>query len=451
MSEFTLDDRDPSVEYSGHWSNIGNSGDNVNMNTLKLTRVQGARAIVRFEGTAITVLGHLSPRGTGDTPESSYILDGATVGSYTGAPHSSRATNAEFFRSRTLEPGPHTLVIVNDAEDAYFWLDAFRIAPNPAPEPEPEPTPDESPAQTGGGGGGSSSGGGSSGGGDSDGSSGSGSGSSSSAGVSESGAGTNGDNSSASQVHTSTAAGEVSVYVTMGGGSSAAPETSGSAGSFVSEGNDSKTPIGPIIGGVLGGLCMILIFVGFVLWMKRKKKGQAPPTGPSMTEQAYSDIPRGAPLITPFNMTSTHSSPDTAQHSFNGYGSGSVSEKGQLLPTAATGAAFGQPDTGPSPPAQRAFLVPASEAGGSSTSEKSGYALNPNPGASMYASSPEPSAPLQGHHHQYSITSTEALSDRPSARTFDTAAAPAGTGTFHSIPSEAPPAYFRRSEVQPPA
>jgi len=431
MSEFILDDRDPSVDYIGLWSNEGNSG--ANEGTLKLTRRLGAQAVVRFEGTAITVLGHLSARGTGSPPASTYYLDGAEVGKYSGGQHGSEARNAEFFSSATLEPGPHTLIAVNDVAESYFWLDGFRITPNPAPEPEPAP---DAPAESSGGGNGSA--GGSSGG-------------DSSAGVSISAGGLSssagGDDLPASRSQTGAAAGQVSVYVTMGGGSSAAPETSGSAGSSVTGGEDSKPPVGAIVGGILGGLCILLIFVGFLFWLKRRKSDQAWHTRPAMGEGAYSDGPSGTALVTPFNVASmaNSSSPNTAQYSFNSHGSGNVSEKSRLgHPSAATGATFDSRGTGPSQYTPRALFVPQYGAG-----ERSVYAPSQNGGASMYASSPEPSAHPQRHQPQHSITSSEALSDRPPARSGETVGAYAGAGTLHSIPSEAPPAYFRRSEVQP--
>lgn len=94
-------------------------------------------------------MGLVSPRGTGGTPASTYALDNRPSSRVTTTQVSNARPRVLFYDSGELDAGSHTLVVTNDAEGSFFWIDSFiiteAVAPEPAPEPsldtEPEPSP----------------------------------------------------------------------------------------------------------------------------------------------------------------------------------------------------------------------------------------------------------------------------------------------------------------------
>ena len=65
--------------------------------------------------------------------------------------------------------------------------------------------------------------------------------------------------------------------------SSQSPEPSSSSGQSTKTGsNDTSTPVGPIVGGVVGGVGVVII--GFVLVWRTKRKGKKPPSSGSVVE-----------------------------------------------------------------------------------------------------------------------------------------------------------------------
>jgi hypothetical protein len=47
-----------------------------------------------------------------------------------------------FYDSGDLDAGSHTLIVTNDVEGSFFWIDSFIITEVDEPAPEPEPSPD---------------------------------------------------------------------------------------------------------------------------------------------------------------------------------------------------------------------------------------------------------------------------------------------------------------------
>ncbi|EAU87906.1 hypothetical protein CC1G_01553 [Coprinopsis cinerea okayama7 len=145
MAARRIDDRDPSIAYSQpaqghHWTDQGSSTSYGG--TLRLTRTRNANARVTFEGTSIQVYGLISPSGTGEVPISNYAIDNLPTVMYTAAPNSQTQSQVLFFDSGPLSPGTHTLIVSNQREGAFFWLDSFVITPNPAPPPASPPQAD---------------------------------------------------------------------------------------------------------------------------------------------------------------------------------------------------------------------------------------------------------------------------------------------------------------------
>ncbi|KAJ3508010.1 hypothetical protein NLJ89_g5989 [Agrocybe chaxingu] len=106
------------------------------MGTTTLSRRKGARATFSFVGSSVQVFGTISINVT-VSASSSYAIDGGAPTFYTAPAVSQITYQTPFFQSRSLSSGRHTLVIQNEADEAWFWFDY--IAYTPADE-TPTPT-----------------------------------------------------------------------------------------------------------------------------------------------------------------------------------------------------------------------------------------------------------------------------------------------------------------------
>ncbi|CAA7271271.1 unnamed protein product [Cyclocybe aegerita] len=128
MGLFTLDDRDSAITYSSDdWEEAGVEEEFNSTSTR--TSIRGPTANISFTGRGISVWGTLGHAGLGHTPLSTYILDSSPPKKYRGALHGSLQFRQKFFEVSGLAPGPHSLSVTNDVENAYLYLDFVLITP----------------------------------------------------------------------------------------------------------------------------------------------------------------------------------------------------------------------------------------------------------------------------------------------------------------------------------
>ncbi|KAF5335827.1 hypothetical protein D9611_009656 [Ephemerocybe angulata] len=127
-----IDDQDPNILYrpTSSWETKGRArGFN---RTTRWTGTKGATLQVGFIGTRVEVFGSISPRSnTRRPPLSSYIVDNnkRTYKTYTGLPLDVETQyKVSFYIQENLSPDVvHQLLIRNDEEEDYFWIDFIRI------------------------------------------------------------------------------------------------------------------------------------------------------------------------------------------------------------------------------------------------------------------------------------------------------------------------------------
>ncbi|KAF8186771.1 hypothetical protein BJ912DRAFT_926926 [Pholiota molesta] len=129
MGILAVDDRDPSITYTGGWAQAASPNEFDNTSTF--TAVAGSTAKVTFTGSSIGVYGSIpakTPKGV--APVSAYSIDG-------GAPTLFRATEAGttqfsqlFFQSPVLPEGAHTLTILYPVASDPFSLDYLLVLQN---------------------------------------------------------------------------------------------------------------------------------------------------------------------------------------------------------------------------------------------------------------------------------------------------------------------------------
>lgn len=126
-----IDDRDSSIVFSEpllgrDWSDWGGSQEY--QNTTSLTRTMGANAKITFYGTSIAVYGTISTDSIDSGTTSDYSIDGGSETTYTTSPTKQTQYQVKFFESSTLNPGRHTLEVINKTPRGWFWLDYFLVA-----------------------------------------------------------------------------------------------------------------------------------------------------------------------------------------------------------------------------------------------------------------------------------------------------------------------------------
>ncbi|KAJ3543890.1 hypothetical protein NMY22_g2972 [Coprinellus aureogranulatus] len=136
MASVRLDDRHPSIQYSGtsevgsgQWQSVDDPAA-FNGTITSATSV-GATARVVFEGTKIEVYGSILQGVLGRPATSLYTLDDGDTVRYTGMPSDANQTQVLFYSSPNFAPGTHDLLIRNEVADGQLNLDYFLLWPSP--------------------------------------------------------------------------------------------------------------------------------------------------------------------------------------------------------------------------------------------------------------------------------------------------------------------------------
>ncbi|KAF9477147.1 hypothetical protein BDN70DRAFT_995145 [Pholiota conissans] len=144
MSIIILDDRDPSIQYTGSWNNGGNPDAEYQATVKWSGPAPGTFATLVFNGTGVTVIGSINF----DTVQmSSYTIDGGPATTFTSTNATDTRYSQVFFTvaGGTLSPDRnHTLVMT--PVQANLFID-FITVNVPPPQPSqissvlPTPTP----------------------------------------------------------------------------------------------------------------------------------------------------------------------------------------------------------------------------------------------------------------------------------------------------------------------
>ncbi|KAI1788042.1 hypothetical protein LXA43DRAFT_895289, partial [Ganoderma leucocontextum] len=109
-----IDDSDPTVQYSGPWTNGYNVPDDASLNwdgTLHYSNISGTTVTLKFTGTSIAVFGSFHPPGR-YSMQSQYSVDGQQP--FTFIPDQEVPTALHqilFYSSGQLPYGEHSLVV----------------------------------------------------------------------------------------------------------------------------------------------------------------------------------------------------------------------------------------------------------------------------------------------------------------------------------------------------
>ncbi|KAH9476931.1 hypothetical protein JR316_0010847 [Psilocybe cubensis] len=315
MSSYRLDDSDPAVVYSkplsgGHWSKQ-NSGASY-QNGVMLTRTRNANATLSFTGTSISVYGLISPSGTGNVPSSFYSVDGQNAKTYTATPTSNTQNQVLFYNSGTLANGRHNLVLINLVELDYLWIDYFEITtandppaqpttagPPPASSPNSSRQSNTTPVQQ-------------------------------TTRVVTQVVSNTVTESSTTRVSVVTSVGSIVVPVSSEAASSsdstAASSTTGLPAADTTDAgsvSENKTPIGAIVGGVLGGLAVIILALILIILLKRRRRAGnldnendrlSPQTAHSSGVVPFVSGPNSSPVETYSPYSNSSSGPSESQY-----------------------------------------------------------------------------------------------------------------------------------------
>ncbi|KAJ6512706.1 hypothetical protein C8R45DRAFT_813226, partial [Mycena sanguinolenta] len=108
MNSVIVDDKDPSIVYSGVWDTGGTAEEF--HGTTTWSPQQGSFATFTFYGTEITIFGSIGAT-TAPTASMNFVVDGGTPGTYIAGSVTSTAHHQPLWVSPSLNEGPHTLVI----------------------------------------------------------------------------------------------------------------------------------------------------------------------------------------------------------------------------------------------------------------------------------------------------------------------------------------------------
>jgi len=126
MDTILIDERDPFVVFtSGRWEAHGGAHE-YNATTM-WSNTTGASVTLHFSGTSVAVFGTISARNP--APVSSYQIDGGSKTTFTALVPKSIQYRQEFFQSAVLSPGRHTLLMTNQMDNGWLWLDYFEVTP----------------------------------------------------------------------------------------------------------------------------------------------------------------------------------------------------------------------------------------------------------------------------------------------------------------------------------
>ncbi|KAJ6530952.1 hypothetical protein DFH09DRAFT_1326648 [Mycena vulgaris] len=120
-----VDEKDPLVHYAGSWNDAGSAAEF--SGTKKWSAVQGSTASFTFVGTSIGVFGTVAAKNPPQT-SLSFLIDNSITGTYTPADDMvTDLHNLNLWTSPTMSNGSHTLVITQSTAQALgvIFLDYF--------------------------------------------------------------------------------------------------------------------------------------------------------------------------------------------------------------------------------------------------------------------------------------------------------------------------------------
>ncbi|TFK35389.1 hypothetical protein BDQ12DRAFT_726135 [Crucibulum laeve] len=123
-----IDDRDPSIVYSpDQWRGAGTVGDFDG--TSMETLASGATSQLHFTGTSIAVFGSILGINNQiqGNPISTYSIDGKLVHQFAPSRENDLQVNVIFYQSDTLPQGNHTLLVTSLGDQGTFYLDYFEV------------------------------------------------------------------------------------------------------------------------------------------------------------------------------------------------------------------------------------------------------------------------------------------------------------------------------------
>lgn len=117
INKVRVDDRDPSITYSGAWSDFDDAGDY--KSTEKYSNTVGAYAQYAYTGTSINLIGPKNNNlGTCDI-----YIDGTLVQSDVALYEANKSFQQALYTHTGLSNGTHTIKVV--VKSGYVVLDAF--------------------------------------------------------------------------------------------------------------------------------------------------------------------------------------------------------------------------------------------------------------------------------------------------------------------------------------
>ncbi|KAJ4481028.1 hypothetical protein J3R30DRAFT_3732803 [Lentinula aciculospora] len=118
-----FDDRDSRIAYTGTYNST--SGEDDFRGTI--TGVgQSSSLLLNFEGTSVQVFGRVDNASVGEITDASFSVDGAASVSFTAVTASNVVHNKQFYASRTLNPGQHSLAVHNTG-NIPLWVDYILV------------------------------------------------------------------------------------------------------------------------------------------------------------------------------------------------------------------------------------------------------------------------------------------------------------------------------------
>jgi len=118
-----VDDRDPLIQYAGTWNGAGSSAEFYSTTTWSPR--QGSTASLSFVGTSVAVYGSVAAKNPSDS-SLTFVVDGSITGTYTPPSNMSADIHHEaLWTSPAMSSGTHTLVITQTTAqtDGVIFLD----------------------------------------------------------------------------------------------------------------------------------------------------------------------------------------------------------------------------------------------------------------------------------------------------------------------------------------
>ncbi|KAF8799096.1 hypothetical protein BYT27DRAFT_7202077 [Phlegmacium glaucopus] len=123
MAVLVIDDQDPALVYGSGWTHYQYPSAHYN-DTSSLSRGQGSRVTLQFNGISIAVYG--SP-GPNTTVAFTTVVDSGSSALTNVPTPTAQQYRQLFFQSPHLSAGNHSFVLTNVDDDDWLWLDYFAI------------------------------------------------------------------------------------------------------------------------------------------------------------------------------------------------------------------------------------------------------------------------------------------------------------------------------------